>query len=159
MNPSGIVEGPELSAEAEFQPKSSELGEPFPSPAGPNASWLRLAYALEFLIAILAIVTLWSEVGGEGHLDLMPWYIKLVCIGGLAWSCVRFTAALVERQEVWTARTLGWLGCILLFFIAMGLITYYYHLHEEQDDGDDDTAAAAAVYINAAKIDNSGIIF
>ena len=38
---------------------------------------LRLAYVSEFLLALLAILSLWSEVGGQGPLDLMPWYTKL----------------------------------------------------------------------------------
>jgi hypothetical protein len=37
----------------------------------------RLAYVAEFLLALIAIWTLWSQVGGQGHLDLMPWYDKL----------------------------------------------------------------------------------
>jgi hypothetical protein len=102
-----------------------------------------LAYALEFLIAVIAIISMWSEIGGEGHLDLMPWYTKLGCIVGLAWCCVRFTAGIVEQQKIWTRRTVGWFAGILMFCIAMGAITYYYHLHEEQDDGDEDTTAAA----------------
>ncbi len=108
-----------------------------------NPSWLRLAYALEFLIALIAIISLWSEVGGEGHLDLMPWYIKLGCILGLAWCCVRFSASMVEQQRVWTGRAIGWFVGILLFCLLMGGITYYYHLHEDQDDGDEDPAVAA----------------
>ena len=108
-----------------------------------NPSWLRLAYAVEFLIALIAIISLWSEVGGEGHLDLMPWYTKLGCIAGLAWCCVRFTAGLVEQPSVWTRRTISWFAGILLFCIAMGGITYYYHLHEDPDDQDDDPNAPA----------------
>jgi hypothetical protein len=118
-----------------------------------NQSWLRLAYAVEFFIALIAIISLWSEIGGEGHLDLMPWYVKLGCILGLAWCCVRFTASLVEEQRVWTGRTIGWLAGILLFCLIMGGITYYYHLHEESDGGDEDTTAAAM------KINNLGIFF
>ena len=114
---------------------------PAPEPWGP--SLLRLGYALEFLIALIAIISVWSEIGGQGHLDLMPWYIKLGCIVGLAWCCVRFTAAIVEQKQVWTRRTISWFAGILLFCVAMGAITYYYHLHEEQDDGDDDNSAAA----------------
>ena len=106
-------------------------------------SWLRLAYAVEFLIALIAILNLWSEVGGQGHLDLMPWYIKLACILGLAWCCVRFTAGIVEQRKVWTGRTIAWFAGILLFGIAMGGITYYYHLHEEPEDDDEDTSAAS----------------
>jgi hypothetical protein len=46
-----------------------------PSPAiapVPGPSWLRLAYCFEFLIAMLTVFTLWSEIGGQGHLDLIP---------------------------------------------------------------------------------------
>jgi hypothetical protein len=119
-----------------------------PAPEGPPvpvmaASWLRLAYAVEFLVALVAILDVWSEVGGQGHLDLMPWYIKLACVFGLAWCCVRFTASLVEQSRVWTRRTIAWFAGILLVGIAMGGITYYYHLHEEPEDDDQDTTAAS----------------
>src|ERR1700733_5498218 len=150
MNPSEVSEGletpaarPSLPMAEPSLPVSSVLVEaPAPSPYSLNPSWLRLAYALEFFVAVIAIISLWSEIGGEGHLDLMPWYTKLGCILGLAWCCVRFTAGLVEQQKLWTQRTVAWFAGILLFCIAMGAITYYYHLHEEPDDGDDDTTAA-----------------
>jgi hypothetical protein len=149
------VSQPELSVLAEASHPPVSLG---PSPASLsqaplNQSWLRLAYAVEFFIALIAIISLWSEVGGEGHLDLMPWYVKLGCILGLAWCCVRFTASLVEQQAVWTGRTIRWFVGILLFCLVMGGITYYYHLHEESDSGDEDTTAAAA------KINNLGLFF
>ena len=122
---------------AELLPEENFVLEPvFPS-------WLRLAYAVEFLVALIAILSVWSEVGGQGHLDLMPWHIKLACILGLAWCCVRFTAGMVEQKTVWTRRTIGWFAAILLFGIAMVGITYYYHLHEEPEDGDEDTTAAS----------------
>jgi hypothetical protein len=138
--PAAEADLPELSALAEA-PAASSLSSL--SPASSSPTWFRLAYALEFLIALIAIVSMWSEIGGEGHLDLMPWYTKLGCIVGLAWCLVRFTAGIVEQQKVWTRRTIGWFAGIILFCIAMGAITYYYHLHEEPDDGDDDTTAAA----------------
>jgi hypothetical protein len=140
-----IVEDPrpELSVLAETSPAPVSLSPSSLDPSSLSPSWLRLAYVLEFLIALIAIISLWSEVGGGGHLDLMPWYTKLGCILGLAWCCVRFTASLVEQQRVWTGRTIGWLLGILLVCLLMGGITYYYHLHEEQDDGDQDTTATA----------------
>jgi hypothetical protein len=141
MNESDVDEGLELPAEASPAPEPSSPS--FLGPSRLNPSWLRLAYALEFFIALIAIISMWSEVGGEGHLDLMPWYTKLVCIAGLASCCVGFTAGIVAQQKIWTRRSAGWFAGILLFCMAMGAITYYYHLHEEQDDGDDDTAAAA----------------
>ena len=35
--------------------------------------YLRLAYMVEFFIAVLAVFTAWSEIGGQAALDLMPW--------------------------------------------------------------------------------------
>jgi len=32
---------------------------------------LRLAYATQFLIALIAVFVLWSQVGGQSHLDYM----------------------------------------------------------------------------------------
>jgi hypothetical protein len=146
--------GPGLAVVAEmpeFAPPAVESAPVVvPSSAlGIPSSWLRLGYALEFLIALLAIVTMWSEIGGEGHLDLMPWYVKLGCIFGLAWCSVRLTASVVAQPRVWTARSIRWLIGILFFCLLMGGITYYYHLHEPQDDdGDDDDTTAAAVKIS-----------
>lgn len=152
MNPGDVTERLEVSADDDSSPELTVLAQASahlaPGPAPLNSSpldrpWLRLAYAIEFLIALIAIISMWSEIGGENHLDLMPWYVKLGCILGLDWCCVRFTASIVEQQTVWTRRTVRWFLGILLFSIAMGGITYYYHLHEDSDDGDDDTTAAA----------------
>jgi hypothetical protein len=109
----------------------------------PEMFWLRWAYALEFLIAIIAIITLWGEVGGEGHLDLIPWYTKLAGILGWSWCCVGLTAGVVEQKKIWTGRTIRWLLSIILLTAAMAGITYYYHLHEEPDDGGEDTTATS----------------
>jgi hypothetical protein len=124
-------------------PEEVPVPEEAPAPQWTGPAWLRLAYAVEFLVALIAILNVWSEIGGQGHLDLMPWYIKLVCILGLAWCCVRFTASIVEQSKVWTGRTVAWFAAILLFGVAMGAITYYYHLHEEPQDDDEDTTAAS----------------
>lgn len=134
----------ELQKTEEPIPELTELLSVESPPAEPAVpSWIRLAYALEFLVALIAILNVWSEIGGQGHLDLMPWHIKLACLVGMAWSTVRFTAGMVEQRQVWTRRTVAWFAVILLIGIVMGGITYYYHLHEAVDDDEGDTAAAA----------------
>jgi hypothetical protein len=110
-----------------------------------SPSWLRMAYALEFLIALIAIFLAWSEVGGQGHMDLLPWYIKLACSMSLAWCSVRFTAALVEHEKAWNQHTLVWFAGILLIALAMGGITYYYHLHEVPDEQDTDDTTSTSI--------------
>ena len=59
---------------------------------------LRLAYATQFLIAVIAVFTLWSEVGGQSHLDLMPWYLKLGLGAGAALAVVNATRRAVEAR-------------------------------------------------------------
>jgi hypothetical protein len=60
---------------------------------------LRLAYATQFLIALIAVFTLWSEVGGQNHLDLMPWYAKAILGAGAAFATVKATAAAVSEKQ------------------------------------------------------------
>jgi len=105
---------------------------------------LRLAYAAEFLIALIAVFVLWSEVGGQSHLDLMSWYLKLGLGAGAAFAVVKATAAAVGQENAWNGRTLKWLGVLLLLLVGCGLASYYCHLYLE-DDSDDQQDNSAAV--------------
>jgi hypothetical protein len=97
---------------------------------------LRLAYATQFLIALIAVFVLWSQVGGQGHLDIMPWYFKLGLGAGAAFAVVKATAAAVGGAHPWNAGTLKWCGILILLLIGCGLITYYCHLYLETDQDD-----------------------
>jgi hypothetical protein len=108
-------------------------------------NWLRLAYAAELLLAIPAVFTLWSQVGGQGHLDLMPWYWKLLLGGAMCIASVFATAAMVEGTAVVNRRVLGWFAAIVLIGAAMAAITYYYHLHETYDDTDEEDTSNASL--------------
>jgi hypothetical protein len=104
---------------------------------------LRLLYAIEFLIALIATYTVWSQVGGQYHLDLMAWYWKLGLGAGVAFAAVKATAAAVAGQRAWNSRTLKWISLIIALSLACGAVTYYYHLTEPPADEEDqqDTAA------------------
>jgi hypothetical protein len=116
---------------------------------GPEApSWIRLAYAIEFLLALIAVVLLWTEVGGQGHMDLLPWYSKLSCVLAFAWCCVRFTAGMVEQPQTWNRRTIGWLAGMLIIGVTMAGITFYYHLHEVPDETDTEDATSASLFVS-----------
>jgi hypothetical protein len=121
---------------------------PEPAPPAPT-HWLRFAYSVEFLIALVAAAILWTQVGGQGHLDLMPWYVKLFGILGLAWCTVRLTVATVEEHRSWNRKSLLWLVCLLLVGTAVAGVTYYYHLHEVPDEPDTDETSATSVSIQA----------
>ena len=88
---------------------------------------------IEFLVALVAIFETWSMAGGQGHLDLMPWYAKLGFALGLALSIVMGTSAAVSHEHVWNAKTIACLLLGLLFVAGMAATTYYFHLHENED--------------------------
>ena len=103
---------------------------------------LRLAYATQFLIALIAVFVLWSEVGGQVHLDLMPWYFKLAFGAGAAFAMVKATAAAVSHEHPWNGQTLKWLGIMLALLVGCGLASYYCHMYLESDEGDDQQESA-----------------
>ena len=104
---------------------------------------LRIAYVCEFLLALLAISVVWSQVGGQDHLDLMPWYDKFVLIFALALVTVVGTIAAVSRERAWNGIAIACLAMALLILCAMGAVTYYYHVHEDQDQDSDNTSGVA----------------
>jgi hypothetical protein len=107
---------------------------------------MRLAYATQFLIALIAVFALWSQVGGQNHLDLMPWYLKLGLGAGAAFASVKSTAAAVRHERAWNGSSLKWLGILLALLIGCGLASYYYHLYGETDEEDEqDTQTSALV--------------
>src|SRR5579862_1072446 len=104
---------------------------------------LRIAYISEFLLAVVTILELWSQVGGQGHLDLMPWYVKLAFVLGLAMTTVAGTASAVGHERAWNAKTVACLLIAILLASGMGAVTYYYHVHENDDmDNGDETGVA-----------------
>jgi peptidoglycan/LPS O-acetylase OafA/YrhL len=102
---------------------------------------LRLAYATLFLIALIAVFVLWSQVGGQSHLDYMAWQWKLLLGGGAAFAAVKATAASVEGERAWSGKTLRWLGILFMLLVACGLASYYVHLYNEPDDDQQDDSA------------------
>ncbi len=108
----------------------------------------RIAFTSEFLLAIVAVFAAWSQVGGQGHLDLMPWYAKLVLGLGLSAAVVGLTAALAGQESIRNRRSLYWGLLVIAVAGAMGAVTYYYHLHEVTDEPDDEgTTAHAALFL------------
>ena len=112
-------------------------------PAEP--AWLRLAYSFEFLLALLVIIVGWTQIGGQGHMDLMSWYAKLPSVILLAWCAVRLTAATVEQPQAWNRRSRLWLAALLLTGFGMAALTYYVHLHEVPDEPDTDETSTTSV--------------
>jgi len=91
----------------------------------------------QFLIALIAVFFLWSEVGGQGHLDLMPWYLKLglarefaVCRGE-GDGCGGGAGSGMEHPNP------EMVGAMLALLVACGVVTYYYHLYGEDDQEDE----------------------
>jgi hypothetical protein len=99
-----------------------------------EARYLRIAYTIQFVVTWMAVFPVWGQVGGQGHLDLMPWYSKLLLPAALSFATVKATAAAVRRDRIWNAHTSRWLAAALALVATMGILTYYEHLHEEVED-------------------------
>src|SRR3954454_1211405 len=96
--------------------------------------YLRIAYAIQFILTLIAIFEIWPQVGGQGHLDSMSWYAKLLLPSALAFTTAKATASTVRRDRVWNAPTVRWLAAALALLVTMGILTFYEHLHEPSDD-------------------------
>jgi hypothetical protein len=107
---------------------------------------LRIVYIAEFLLALIAVFTAWSQIGGQGHLDQMAWYLKLSLGMLISYAIVRATAAAVSEDRGWNARALRWTGIVALLAIAAGLITYYTHLYEPADEEDEQDTTQTSAY-------------
>ena len=106
--------------------------------------FLRPLLIVEFLIAIEAFFTVWSEVGGQYHLDLMFWPWKLGIGVASAGLIVAITANLVHNDGSITRRGVMFCSLLISIFLLAGMVTYYYHLNEpvEQEEDQDDDAPA-----------------
>jgi hypothetical protein len=111
-----------------------------------NAKLLRLAYVCEFLLAIVAIFTAWSEVGGQAALDLMYWGWKLGLGVALAAAIVGLTASFIAVDAWITLRTARWLAAIVALLVGMGALTYYYSLEEDNGDSDESSTISYLEY-------------
>jgi hypothetical protein len=99
--------------------------------------FLRIAYGIQFVVTLMSIFEVWAQVGGQGHLDLVPWYCKLLLASFLSFATVKATAAAVHRDKFWNRWTSTWLALALALIVTMGVLTYYEHLHEPADEGDE----------------------
>jgi len=107
---------------------------------------LRLAYVTQFLIAVIAVFVLWAQVGGQSHLDLMPWYLKLGLGAGAAIAVVRATMCAVSGATAWNGGTLKWFGITLALLIGCGLASYYFHVYgESEEEQDEETVTSQLV--------------
>ena len=104
-------------------------------------SLLRPFLILEFLVAIDAVFTLWSEVGGQYHLDLMFWPWKLGLGAGAAALITLITGQLARNDGRLTRRALMFSSLLIAVVLMGGVLTYYYHINEptqQDEDADDD---------------------
>ena len=114
--------------------------------------WQRFAYMCEFLLAVVAVFTLWSQVGGQGHLDLMAWYWKLLLGCGLSAAFVRLTDTLVNETRILSRHAIYWAAAVVLIAAAMAAVTLYYHLHEVDDESDEDSTTAVLIAPKAGRM-------
>jgi len=120
----------------------------------PTMQSLRLAYIAVFLLSLMAVFTLWSQVGGQGHLDLVPWSLKLALGVGAAYAITRASVAAVKGEHGWNSQSVKWTGLALAALFLCGMASFYAHNNledtgDEQDQGD---ATVSSAYRDSAGI-------
>jgi len=118
-----------------------------PEPATAPPALLRAAYILIFLLSLLASYTVWPQAGGQGHLDLMPWYWKLFPPFVFSFAVARASIAALERPKPWNGKTIAWLLVVGLIAALIGGLTYYYHLQESLDQVDSEDGIMTSVQV------------
>src|SRR5271169_3510181 len=107
--------------------------------------FLRPLLIVEFLIAMEAIFTVWSEVGGQYHLDLMFWPWKLGIVVASAALIVAITGNLVRNDGRITRLAVVFLSLLIATFVLAGMVTYYYHINEPTDQQEEDQDQPARI--------------
>src|ERR1700730_16390159 len=111
--------------------------------------FLRPLLIVEFLVAIETIFTVWSEGGGQYHLDLMFWPWKLGIGVAAAVLIVAITANLVQNDGQFTRRALMFCSFLIAIFVLAGVVTYYYHINEppaQDEDQEDEPAKISKLF-------------
>jgi len=118
---------------------------------------LRLAYATQFLIAIIAVFVLWSQVGGQSHLDPLPWFVKLGLGVGAAFAAVKATVEAVSGETAWHRGTLKWCGILLALLVGCGMASLYSHNYLESDEPAEEESLTSWCAGTAAKTTQAGM--
>jgi hypothetical protein len=119
---------------------------------------LRLAYATQLMIALIAVFVLWAQIGGQSHLDLMPWYLKLGLGGGAAIAAVRATMCAVSGATAWNGGSLKWVGILIALLIGCGLSSYYFHMYGESEDEQDEETVTSQLFGAARSAERSNSV-
>lgn len=100
-----------------------------------------------FLLAVQVWLTLWSEVGGQYHLDIMFWPWKLGLTAAAAGLVTAITANLLRGEGEVTRRAVVYGALLFAVMVVAGVVTYYYHMNEPPDDdsGDDQPTATEMI--------------
>lgn len=106
---------------------------------------LRIAYAIEFLLAPIAFFECWSQIGGQAPLDLMPWWLKLLFAVTFSAVVVRITAIAVRNEARPALAAIRWGLALIAVLVVVALTTYYYFLNEPPDDQTDEPVPTGLV--------------
>jgi hypothetical protein len=99
---------------------------------------LRIAYAIEFLLALIACFECWSQIGGQAPLDLMPWWLKFLLATGFATAVVRLTAIAVHNEKFPSVPLIRWAIALVLVLAVIAVTTYYFYLRVPPDEENSD---------------------
>lgn len=107
---------------------------------------LRIAYFIEFLMALVAFFEGWSQVGGQGSIDNMPWWLKLLFALSFAFVTVRVTMAAVANDPSPSVPLLRWAMAMLLLLLLLAYTTSSFQPADQTSDESDDPVTTSASF-------------
>jgi uncharacterized membrane protein len=114
-----------------------------------TCAWFRIAWCAVYLLALVAILELWREAGGQTHLDLMAWQWKLFLPLAAASAVVGIAVSSAHSAGgFWNQRSIAWLAALILVALAMAAVTYEAHLHENDTTDTNDSQTTAVLRRN-----------
>ena len=120
---------------AEMIPGPSRASEETAANAWQEGVVSRVGFACVFLLAFLAGLFGWMEIGGPEPFDMTPWYAKSLLCLAFAFAVARAAAPAAAGRKAQNAACIRWLAVALAAAIAMGTLSAYYHAQEPSDSG------------------------
>jgi hypothetical protein len=112
------------------------------------------------LLALITVYTLWGQVGGQSHLDLVPWSVKLALGVAASFGIARAAHAAASNEQGWNGATVKWAAIAVVALFLCGMASVYAHnnLEDSGDESDEGDAAISSAHYGGPPAGAAGVM-